>query len=94
MSNDSLNAGYVRINNAMINLIKALRYGNKEIIIKIAGNLSEDCDDLIETVYSIAGITEDDIVKQSSIDDTSLIKQAKWVPGDDEGSLNIPAPIQ
>ena len=82
MSKNILNAGYVRINQAMVNLMVSLRTGNKDEVVKIANNLMEDCDEWIETAYTVAGVTKDDITRVSnSQDDDALIKQAKWVPG-------------
>lgn len=82
MSKNILNAGYVRINQAMVNLMVSLRTGNKDEVVKIANNLMEDCDEWIETAYTVAGVTKDDITRiANSQDEDVLIKQAKWVPG-------------
>lgn len=78
MSVNILNAGYVRINHAMTNLMTAVRKGNKDEVIKIAGNLADDCDDFIEAAYTEAGVSDDDISKTAEGDDESLTKQAMW----------------
>lgn len=94
MSLNTINAGYVRINHAMTNLMGALRKGNRDDVVRVASHLMEDCDNLIEEVYEAAGVTEDDIVRVSSAEDQGrLTKQAMWVPGQAEDSEGIPFPI-
>lgn len=94
MSQNVLNAGFVRINQAMSNLMGAVRSGNKEDIIRVANNLMEDCDELIEVVYTVAGVTEDDIVIANKSDERTLTKQAMWVPGDSINFQDESFPIQ
>ena len=93
MSQNVLNAGFVRINQAMGNLMGAVRSGNKEDIIRVANNLMEDCDELIEVVYTIAGVTEDDIVLANKNDERTLTKQAMWTPGDPISFQDESSPI-
>lgn len=94
MSMNVFNAGYVRINTAMGNLFDSLRKGNKDEVIRIANNLMEDTDDLIETVYSAAGVTEDDIVRIANAEDEDVLtKQAAWTPRGIEISVDIPSPM-
>lgn len=94
MSKNILNAGYVRINQAMLNLMVLLRTGDKDSIVKVANNLMEDCDEWIESLYSVAGVSEEDIVRISSSQDVNtLIKQAKWTPGSSEEIEEVLPPI-
>lgn len=94
MSLNTVNAGYVRINHAMTNLMVALRKGNRDDVVRIASHLTDDCDTFIEEIYEITGVTEADIVRiASEQDEGSLIKQAMWTPGQQEDSEGIPFPI-
>lgn len=95
MSLNTINAGYVRINQAMTNLMVAARRGNKDDVVRVASHLMEDCDNLIEAVYDAAGVTNDDILRISAAEDQGrLTKEAMWVPGTPEDYEDIPSPKQ
>ncbi|MCK9435540.1 MAG: hypothetical protein M0R32_12265 [Candidatus Cloacimonetes bacterium] len=95
MSLNTINAGYVRINQAMTNLMGAYRKGNRDDVVRVASHLMEDCDNLIGAVYEASGVTEEDILRVSSSEDQRrLTKEAMWVPGQPEDFEDIPFPKQ
>jgi CDP-diacylglycerol pyrophosphatase len=67
-------AGYLRVNELMLRMIEAVEEGNKGELIRLAKHFSEDSEDFIGVLLTVAGVEDDDYVVLES--DDELIKDA------------------
>ena len=69
-------AGYLRVNQLMIDMIAATDVGDKERLIKMSRHFAEDTEDFIGFLMDAADVTDEDFAKFPVVDDDELLKDA------------------
>jgi len=69
-------AGYLRLNQLMIDMIHAVDVGDKEFLIKMSRHFSEDSEDFVGFLLDAAEVSDDDFAKYPIPDEDEMLKDA------------------
>jgi hypothetical protein len=73
---DAKNAGFVRINQLMVQMINAVEDGDKEQLVKLSQHFAEDTEDFVGMLLTEADVSEEEMDKILPDNEDQLVKDA------------------